>query len=53
MDSKLGKQKTCQEGTRNTDQNIANNPKTCSLHDLSCKPPRDKADKQNYEKALT
>src|SRR5207244_2890005 len=51
-DAELRKQEAGNQRAADTDQDIADNSKTCALHDLSGQPARNQADEQNNQNAF-
>jgi hypothetical protein len=53
MDAKLSQQPTSDKGAQNTDNKVANDPKTGPSHDLTCQPACNQAHKQYYQQTFT
>ena len=52
MDAELGQQPTSDEGTDDSDDEIADDPEPGALHDLAGEPTGNQADQQYDEKAF-
>src|SRR5205085_7402745 len=53
MNSECGEQQAGEQGTDNSDHDVADQSKTGSLHDQACEPAGDRADQQDDNQAFS